>query len=229
MQSEDVIWNCCGQKFCAFRATFNGIKLCRNIYNVTGACERISCPLANHYYGTILEERGHCYLYLKTIERAHTPRKLWEKIKLSADETKAFEQIDLHMQNVYRQKHIEKCKARFTKIQEYLKRMRRLSSMPTKEMAYEPKKLRVREANRELKALQAAKIHASVEEELVQRLKAGQYGEIYNFPAKEFSDMINVAEADEEEEDEEIERGEEPYISDAEDSYLEDMEDLEMN
>jgi hypothetical protein len=25
---------------------------------------------------------GICYLYIKTIERAHTPKKLWEKIKV---------------------------------------------------------------------------------------------------------------------------------------------------
>ena len=70
------------------------------------------------------------------------------------------------------------------------------------ERTVETKKLRVREANREMKALQAAKIHLTLEEELVNRLKTGHYGEMYNI-SEDFDRMVELAESDEEEDDEE--------------------------
>jgi len=36
---------------------------------------------------------GVAYLYIKTIERAHSPAKMWEKVKLSNNYAKAIQQV----------------------------------------------------------------------------------------------------------------------------------------
>lgn len=175
----------------------------------------------------MLEKEGVLYLYVKVVERAHSPKSLWEKIKLPKNYAAALKEIDEQLQ-FWPHHIIHKCKQRLTKIHQFLLRSRKLMNRRSKALVPIKKKLERRDATREAKALTASKLTDVIKGELLDRLQKGAYGEIYNFPQQMYEEALDY-EAEEVEEDESIEYVE-AYDSEIEsENEMEDTYNFDMN
>lgn len=116
---------------------------------------------------------------MKTVERAHLPSKLWERIRLSQNYAEALQQIDDRL--IYWPKFlIHKSKQRLTRLTQVAIRMRKIAKeeerLGEKMVSKLAPKVRHRERARERKAESAAQLEKTIERELLQRLRSGTYG-----------------------------------------------------
>ncbi|KIW17276.1 hypothetical protein PV08_04467 [Exophiala spinifera] len=248
MSSDEIVWQVINQQFCSFKLKLNTKEqtFCRNEYNLTGFCNRQSCPLANSRYATVRPdpETGALCLFIKSPERAHLPSKWWEKIRLPNNYEKALAQIDDKL--VYWPKfYVHKCKQRLTRLTQVAIRERRIAKeeerLGEKLVPRLAPKVRRREETRERKAESAAKVERAIERELIERLRSGAYGDrpinveegVWKKVLRGLERAEKGEEEDDEEEEEEVEvegEAEVEYVSgmeesDAEEEAMEDFDD----
>ncbi|KAL7719826.1 Protein MAK16-like protein [Entamoeba marina] len=220
MQSDDLIWLQCQDGFCSFKVKNCTGNFCRNRNNVMGQCRRLYCPLANSVYATIREFGGHVYLFTKSIERAHTPQKMWNHILLDRDYMKALETVNEILTDEYNPKLVHRVKQRLTKVYQYLAREKKLETMTDRTLERLYKRGERLDINKAEKAERMAKLDFTIKDQLIERLKQGTYGEMYE-------ELQQLAEAPEEMKfnEEEIEKELEAELVEYEEEMSEDIED----
>lgn len=219
-----------GQTFCSFKVKTRDdkVRFCRNPYNLTGLCQRGVCPLANGQYATVIEHEDELYLYIKTAERAHLPRRMWEKVKLDNSFPKALEQIDENLQ-WWDKKLVNKVKARLLRLKQYLMRKRKMLTEPQVEYVSVNKRQEHKLLRREVKAEAAARIELEIEKELLERLKKGTYDSVINYNKEAFEKLLDEEEDTTEFDDlknlEDEEDEMEPFVMDEEDEEDDEEEE----
>ncbi|XP_074301246.1 protein mak16-like [Silene latifolia] len=226
MQHDEVIWQVIRHNHCSFMSKIETGKFCRNPYNVTGICNRSSCPLANSRYATIRDHDGVFYLYMKTIERAHMPNKLWERVKLPKSYLHAMNIIDKHMM-YWPKLLVHKMKQRLTKMTQMWIRMRKLALKTREKLRTRPHMIEKRDARRLEKAEKAALIDKRIEEELIQRLRLGipSSDGIFNYHQKVWNEILKENDIEKEVEEAAEEEEEVEYVEGYEE--LEEEDDIE--
>ena len=171
-------------------------------------------------------------MYIKTAERAHAPKKMWQKIRLKKQYSEALKQVDEHL--AYWPKFlVHKNKQRLTKITQYLIRMRKLQLKVKPKLVTMPARKEKMEKRREKKAEAAAQLDRAIEKELLERLKSGTYGDIYNFPSLQYERVLSKEAVTEDGQEiehdvmDEVDEEYEEYIEDEEESEEEEIEYLD--
>ena len=162
---------------------------------------------------------------MKTAERAHTPKELWESVKLDPSYNKALEQIDAELQ--YWPKFlVHKCKQRFTRLRQILVKRRKMKLEGSAEYKIVSHKAERREKSRLKKITKSAMIENYVRNDLLKNLQEHKYEGIYNIDQKNFNKILENENEQEQLEEDFVEEDYEPgYINDFSDEEGEGEDD----
>ena len=164
---------------------------------------------------------------MKTAERAHTPKELWESVKLDPSYNKALEQIDNELK--YWPNFLKhKCKQRFTRLRQILIKRKKMKLEGRAEYKVVSHKAEKREKTRLVKAEKSAVIENHIVDGLLKNLKEGKYDDIYNINHNIFNSILEKEKVvEQQEEDFNEENYDKGYIEDFSDE--EDGDDVEDN
>ncbi|KAJ4827727.1 hypothetical protein Tsubulata_046772 [Turnera subulata] len=175
-QHDELVWELIrGKGNCCFRARISSALYCTNEFNVTGLCDRGSCPLANSFSSTIKEDEGRLYLYYKNVESPNRPKDLWARVMLPKSLEKALEKIDHHLPN-WPKSVVNWTKLRFTAMRQRQIRAEKKRGRPSREL----------------------------EKKILEGPQRGKR-DIFNDPLKTFEEMIEIHGVKEEDDEEEVE------------------------
>jgi protein MAK16 len=171
---------------------------------------------------------------MKTVERSHLPAQLWEKVRLPNNYKQGIDVLEIHLQ-YFPEAYKQKCQQRLKRLFQYLTKVRKLKLHDKAgELLVYKQKTERREARREKKAEQVARLDQSIEKELVARLKSGLYQDIYNVSQSHFESILKKdmhADSEHEEDvsfDEFVEMDEELQVEDDfEEDEVEEFEEDE--
>eukprot|EP00933_Yihiella_yeosuensis_P028071 TRINITY_DN21883_c0_g2_i1.p1 TRINITY_DN21883_c0_g2~~TRINITY_DN21883_c0_g2_i1.p1 ORF type:complete len:183 (+),score=44.90 TRINITY_DN21883_c0_g2_i1:579-1127(+) len=123
---------------------------------------------------------------MKTVERAHSPRNLWEKVRLAGQLRKALDQVEKLIGNwpTNQLKRVKEELVKRLQQQEPATQMAQKGLSNGTKLSGISRKLERREAKREVKAENSARLSQSVEQELLQRLRQGMYGGLHQKAAQ---------------------------------------------
>lgn len=138
------------------------------------------------------------YLFMKEVERAHTPALLWDRVKLNGNTGEALRQIDNILEH-WPAQMIARCKNRLMRLLEVKKRSRAILLADSgKELVPEKLKTKRREVTREAKALKASELEQMITQEIMENLKNGKYGvyePVAETEAEELQQEIDIEDA----------------------------------